>query len=569
MHYRTHTCGELRLEDVGKEVKLAGWVHSIRGHGNITFIDLRDRYGRTQVVLDNSKVGNITLKKESVITISGIVLKKEQANKALLTGEIEVHANKAQILNSAEPLPLDENASEEIRLKYRYLDIRREEVISKLKFRHEVAMATREYLSKHGFLEIETPILVKSTPEGARDYVVPSRVNNGKFYALPQSPQLYKQILMVAGVDKYFQLARCFRDEDLRMDRQPEHTQIDMEMSFMTSEEIRAFIEKLFKHLFKKTMDVTLDDFPTYTYADAMAKFGSDKPDIRFGLQLQDITALAKNTNFESFKTAEITKCIVCEHELSRKDLDELTAITKVYGAKGMFYAKVASGKLESGISKFLSDEEQKELIKLVDAKDKFTLLIVSDIKKITETSLGQVRNGLRDKFNLVKKDDFKFVWVTDFPLFSWNADEEKWEPEHHMFSMPKEEFIADFEKRPGEVLGDLYDIALNGIELGSGSIRVSNPELQKRIMTFIGIDEVAANQKFGFLLEAYKYGGPVHGGMGLGLDRTVALMVGTNDIREVISFPKNKNAECPMDGSPSEIDDKQMKELGIKIAKE
>ncbi|MFA6072581.1 MAG: aspartate--tRNA ligase [Candidatus Woesearchaeota archaeon] len=569
MYYRTHTCGELRSNDAGKNVTLSGWVHSIRSHGNITFVDLRDRHGRTQIVIDLSKINNIPLKKESVIRIVGNVVKKEQANKALTTGEIEVHVESAQLVNPAEPLPLDENASEETRLKYRYLDIRREEVISKLELRHRVAASAREFLSNNGFMEIETPLLVKSTPEGARDYVVPSRINKGKFYALPQSPQLYKQILMIAGVDRYYQLARCLRDEDLRADRQPEHTQIDLEISFMTSEEIRAFIEQLFRHMFKKTMNIELGEFATFTYKEAMSRFGSDKPDLRFGLELKDITSECKNSSFDTFKTTEISKCLVVDHELTRKDLDELTAIAKVYGAKGLFYTKVAAGKLESGAAKFFSEEQQHELVKQLGAKDKSTVLIISDKRKIVETALGQIRLGIRDKFNLVKKDDFKLVWIVDFPLFSWNEDEQKWDPEHHMFSMPKQEFVSDFEKRPGEVLGDLYDLAMNGVELGSGSIRVSNPELQKRIMNFIGIDEVQANIKFGFLLEAYKYGAPVHGGMGLGLDRFVALLAGTNDIREVIAFPKNKNAECPMDGSPSEIDDKQMSELHLNINKD
>lgn len=567
MHFRTHTCGELRNSDTGKHVTLSGWVHSIRGHGNITFVDLRDRHGRTQIVLDQNQM-NLSLKKEMVIKVSGKVVKKEQANKALETGEIEVHVDSAELINNAEPLPLDENASEETRLKYRYLDLRREDAIAKLKLRHDVAMAAREYLSGHGFMEIETPLLVKSTPEGARDYVVPSRVNKGKFYALPQSPQLYKQILMIAGVDRYFQLAKCLRDEDLRADRQPEHTQIDMEISFMTSQEIRDFIEGLFKHLFKKAKGVELDKFLTLTYKDAMAKYGSDKPDLRFGLELNDVTSICKASSFETFKTSEITKCIVIEHELSRKDLDELTAVAKVYGAKSMFYTKVLGNKLDSGIAKFLNDVEQHEIIKHCNAKDKSTIIFVSDKRKIAETSLGQIRLGLRDKFSLAKKDEFKFVWVVDFPLFAWNEDEKRWEPEHHMFSMPKQEFVDDFEERPGEVLGDLYDVAMNGLELGSGSIRISNPDLQKRIMKFIGIDEAQANVKFGFLLEAYKYGAPVHGGMGLGLDRIVALMAGTNDIREVIAFPKNKNAECPMDGSPSEIDRKQLDELGLDISK-
>jgi aspartyl-tRNA synthetase len=329
MHYRTHTCGELRASDVGKSVMLAGWVHSIRQHGNINFVDLRDRHGRTQIVLNQDALTGLQLRKESVIKVSGKVTKKEVPNKALATGEVEVKVDFAELINPAEPLPIDDNASEEMRLKYRNLDIRREEVIAKLSLRHDVAMAAREYLSSHGFLEIETPLLVKSTPEGARDYVVPSRVNRGKFYALPQSPQLYKQILMIAGVDRYFQLARCLRDEDLRADRQPEHTQIDMEISFMTSQEIREFIEGLYGHIFKKTLKVELEKFPTFTYREAMSRFGSDKPDIRFGLELQDATEFAKKSSFDAFKNAEIVKCLVVDHELSRKLRCKRTCIHK------------------------------------------------------------------------------------------------------------------------------------------------------------------------------------------------------------------------------------------------
>jgi len=409
-------------------------------------------------------------------------------------------------------------------------------------------------------------MLVKSTPEGARDYLVPSRINKGKFYALPQSPQLYKQILMIAGVDRYFQVAKCLRDEDLRMDRQPEHTQLDLEMSFATQEEIRSFVEGLYKHIFKKVIGIKLNDFEVFSYKTALKRFGSDKPDIRFGLELQDISAICKKSDFSVFKDADAIKCIVASKEFTRKEIDELTEIAKIYGAKGLISLKVKNNILEGSIAKYLSAQIQEELIKKLEAKEGNSILIVSGKKKTTEIALGQIRLKLRDMLNLVKPRDFKFAWVIDFPLFSWNEDEKKWEPEHHMFSMPKQEFVEDFEKRPGEVLGDLYDITLNGLELGSGSIRVTNPTVQKRIMNFIGLSEEEANQKFGFLLEAYKYGAPIHGGMGLGLDRLVALMAGTSDIREVIAFPKNKNAECPMDGCPNEVSENQLDELGISI---
>ena len=559
--YRTHTCGELRSSHEGKKVALSGWVDSIRSHGNILFVDLRDRHGKTQVVIK----GKEPIKKEFVVRIQGKVVKKPEPNKSLSTGEIEVHAETLEIVNPAEPLPLDENASEETRLKYRYLDLRRPEAMSRLVLRHNVVTAARAYFNSHGFLEIETPMLVKSTPEGARDYVVPSRVNKGKFYALPQSPQLYKQILMVAGADRYYQVARALRDEDLRQDRQPEHTQLDLEMNFVTSDEIRAFVEGLFKHIFKEALNVKLQDFPVFSYKEAMEKYGIDKPDIRFGLELNDVTFICRKSEFKIFNEAEVVKCIVIDKDLPRKEIDSLTETAKIYGAKGLAYAKVKDSKLDSGISKFFKDDS---IIKELKAKEGSTILFVADRKKSAETSLGQVRVKLRDMYSLTDPKEFRFCWVKDFPLFAYNEEEKKWEPEHHMFSMPKQEFVNDFEKRPGEVLGDLYDVALNGVELGSGSIRVTNPDVQKRIMKLIGIDDAEAKKKFGFLLEAYKYGSPVHGGMGLGLDRLVALMSGTPDIREVIAFPKNKNAECPMDGSPSEIDEYQLDELNIKIKK-
>lgn len=564
--YRTHNCGELRAEDSGKKVTLSGWVHSIRSHGTLSFIDLRDRYGLTQVVLDSSL--SKALRRESTITISGEVVKKEVPNKNLKTGDVEVKATTLEVLGLAEPLPLDENASDDTRLKYRYLDLRRPEMISNLKLRHDVLQAAREYFDENGFLEIDTPMLVKSTPEGARDYLVPSRINKGKFYALPQSPQLYKQILMIAGVDRYFQVAKCLRDEDLRMDRQPEHTQLDLEMSFATQEEIRSFVEGLYKHIFKKVLGIKLNDFEVFSYKTALERFGSDKPDIRFGLELQDISAICKKSDFSIFKDADAIKCIVASKEFTRKEIDELTEIAKIYGAKGLVSLKVKNNILEGSIAKYLSAQIQEELIKKLEAKEGNSILIISGKKKTTEIALGQIRLKLRDILNLANPKEFKFAWVIDFPLFSWNKDEKKWEPEHHMFSMPKQEFVEDFEKRPGEVLGDLYDVTLNGLELGSGSIRVTNPTVQKRIMNFIGLSEEEANQKFGFLLEAYKYGAPIHGGMGLGLDRLVALMAGTSDIREVIAFPKNKNAECPMDGCPNDVSKTQLDELGISINK-
>lgn len=564
--YKTHNCGELRITDVEKQVTLSGWVHSIRSHGLLSFIDLRDRFGLTQIVLDSSLVKN--LRKESTISITGKVIKKENPNKTLLTGEIEIRASSIEVLSLAEPLPLDENASDDTRLKYRYLDLRRPEMIKNLKLRHDVLQAARDYFDKNEFLEIDTPMLVKSTPEGARDYLVPSRINKGKFYALPQSPQLYKQILMIAGVDRYFQIAKCLRDEDLRMDRQPEHTQLDLEMSFVTQEEIRGFVEGLYKHIFKQVLGLELEDFKVFSYKEALETYGSDKPDIRFGLELKDITAIAKKSDFSIFNDAETIKCIVVQKEFTRKEIDEFTHLAKVYGANGLASLKVKDNALDGSISKYIPATLQQELIKNTQSKEGSSIIIISGKKKTTQIALGQIRLKIRDMLALVNPKEFKFAWIIDFPLFSWNEDEQKWEPEHHMFSMPKQEFVTDFEKRPGEVLGDLYDITLNGLELGSGSIRVTNPLIQRRIMNFIGLSEEEANQKFGFLLEAYKYGAPIHGGMGLGLDRLVALMAGTSDIREVIAFPKNKNAQCPMDGCPNDVSKTQLDELGISINK-
>ncbi|MFP4522926.1 MAG: aspartate--tRNA ligase [Candidatus Nanoarchaeia archaeon] len=563
---RTHTCAELRATDVDQTVTLAGWVHSIRTHGALTFIDIRDRYGRTQLTIENL---NQEIGKEFVISATGIVVKKDQPNKELATGEIEVKVEKLTILNTSKALPIDEHATDETKLQYRYIDIRNNNVLQHLAFRSKVSHATREFFEQNEFLEIETPYLMKSTPEGARDYVVPSRVNPNEFYALPQSPQLYKQILMIAGVDKYYQLARALRDEDLRADRQPEHTQIDFEMSFVHQSDVQEFTEKLLKHIFKKTMNIELDNFPVFSYDEAMSRFGSDKPDIRFGLELSNITTIAKTTEFKVFNSADMVNAIFIEEKLSRKQIDKYTDFVKIYKAKGLAYAQVINNKLDAGISKFLDSTTQEKIIKAVGCSDKEgTLLFVADSEKISQSALGFLRKKLSEDFNLTNSDDFKFCWVNDFPLFSYNEDEQRWEPEHHMFSMPKEEFIDDFEQRPQETKGDLWDLVLNGWEMASGSIRVSNPKIQERIMNFVGFDKEEAQKRFGFLLHAYEYGGPIHGGMGIGLDRLVTLMLKLSDIREVIAFPKNKHAQCPMDGSPSRISQEQLDELNISLKK-
>ena len=593
---RTNTCGELDKKDINKKVELAGWMHSRRDHGGLIFIDLRDRYGLTQIVFDpkhNKKSHSIAehLRREDILHVKGKVRARGKGleNLKLKTGKIEVLVDLIDVIAKAAtpPIEIDDRieAGEEIRLKYRYLDLRRPIMQHRLLIRHKIAQATREYFNKHNFLEIETPMLVKATPEGARDYIVPSRVNLGKFYALPQSPQLYKQLLMISGCDRYYQIARCLRDEDLRIDRQPEHTQIDFEMSFVNSNDIRNFIEGLFKYLFKKIFNINLPKFPVFSYKQAIDRFGTDKPDLRFGLELIDVTDIVKNSDFEVFQKAEQVKCLNPEKDFSRKEFDEYIDFCQKNTARGMAWMKVTNKGLESNIVKFFNPSIQKKLLEKTKAKKGSTLMFIADKPKNVAEILSKLRLKLRDDLKLVKPNDFKFCWVIDFPLFAWNEDQEKWEPEHHMFSMPKQEFtrnakkpkvsgipknskkefLMDFEKNPKEVIGDLWDIVLNGTELGSGSMRVNDPSVQERIMKLIGLTKQEAEKKFGFLLHAYTYGAPPHGGMGIGFDRVVALMCGLQDIREIIAFPKNKAAQCPMDESPSDVPEEHLKELHIK----
>ena len=577
---RSHTCGELTAKEIDKEVTLAGWVSTRRDHGGVIFIDLRDRHGLTQIVF-NSEFNEESLKladslrREDVIKVIGVVKNRADGmkNPKLKTGEIEVFISKLEIITKSEtpPIEIDDKkvANEEPRLKYRYLDLRRPQMQKHLKFRHECSQAAREFFNKNEFLEIETPLLVRATPEGARDYVVPSRVNAGKFYALPQSPQLYKQILMISGCDRYYQLARCLRDEDLRTDRQPEHTQMDFEMSFIDETDIMTFVEGLFKHIFKKTLNIELDDFKVFTYKEAMDKYGVDKPDIRYDLFLHDVSDIVVKTDFGVFKdvvnSGGIVKCINPEKDLPRKEVDALIAFTQECGAKGMAWLRVTENGLESNIAKYFPEDVQKELIEKVGAKPGSMLMFIADKEKQANDVLSRLRIELAKKMELIDDNIFKFCWVVDFPLFSWDEENQDWTPEHHMFSMPKKECLEYLEKDPGKVLGNLFDVALNGVELGSGSMRIHDPAIQERVMKVIGLSKEEAYGKFGFLLDAYRYGAPMHGGMGLGFDRMVALMCGTNDIREVIAFPKNKGAECPMDGSPGDVSDKQLKELHIK----
>ncbi|MEM3126674.1 MAG: aspartate--tRNA ligase [Candidatus Woesearchaeota archaeon] len=572
---RTHTCGELTSKEVNKDVTLSGWVHSRRDHGGVIFIDLRDRYGITQIVInpDNEHFSEADkLRREDVIQVKGKVRHRPEGmtNPKILTGEIEVLVKHLITLNKSESPPLEVEdrviAGEDARLKYRYLDLRRPVMQKNLQLRHNLAQAAREYLNKHHFLEIETPLLIRATPEGARDYVVPSRIHPGKIFALPQSPQLYKQILMVSGCDRYYQLARCLRDEDLRADRQPEFTQIDVEMSFIEEEDIYEVVEGLIKHMLKKAADLDIaTPFPRISYDEAIDLYGVDKPDIRFNLHLHDITEIAKKADFNVFKQAELVKCINPDKDFTRGEIEELTKIAQEFGAKGLAWVKVTSLGFEGGIAKFL-ENMQKDIIKKIGAKPGTTILFIADSKKATNDILGGLRKYLGEKLNLYKKEELKFCWVTDFNLFEWDEEAQKWAPAHHIFTSPKPEHIQYLESDPAKVKGILYDLVLNGIELLSGSIRINRPDIQERVMAVIGLKKEDAEKKFGFLLEAFRYGAPPHGGFAIGFDRLVALLSGTNDIREVIAFPKTKATECPMDSCPTAWEDDQLKELHIQL---
>jgi len=575
---RTHTCGELTEKHAKEKVKLCGWVQSRRDHGGVIFIDLRDRYGLTQIVFDPSfekkvhKEGD-TLRREDCIFIEGEVAKRKKGmeNPKLKTGKIEVFVRALEVLGKSvtPPIEIDDRieAGDDLRLKYRFLDLRRPKMQKRFLIRHKAAQAAREYLSKEGFLEIETPLLVKSTPEGARDYVVPSRVHNGKFYALPQSPQLYKQILMVSGFDRYFQLGRCLRDEDLRVDRQPEFTQIDMEMAFVEQDDIFKIVEGMMKNIFKKAIDYDIKiPFERLTFDEAMDRYGCDKPDMRFDLELIDVTGVVKKSDFGVFKDAEQVKCLNPEKEFGRKELDKYIDFCTKEGAKGMAWMKVTGNGLEGSIAKFFSEDIKKELLKITKAKKGSVLMFIADESKIVADVLSKLRLKLGEDLDLIKKAEFKFCWITDFPLYEWDEDNGRWVAAHHIFTMPKKEHMKYLDIDPGKVKAQCYDLVLNGIELASGSIRIHRADIQEKVLSVLGLSSKDIKKKFGFLLDAFKYGAPVHGGIAPGFDRLVALLCGFNDIREVMAFPKNKAAECPMDGSPSEVSEEQLKELGLKI---
>lgn len=590
---RTATCGQLSAADIGKNVVLNGWVHRKRDHGGISFINLRDRYGITQVVVDADAAPELAaaaadLKMEYCVSVSGTVRARPDSmvNPDMATGAIEVKSSRIDILSRCEPLPfmIDDktDAKEDTRLTYRYLDLRSFAMQRRIRLRHEAAFAVREHLVGQGFYEIETPTFIRSTPEGARDYLVPSRLYPGKFYALPQSPQLYKQILMVSGMDKYFQLARCYRDEDARGDRQPEFTQIDIEMSFVKRDDVLAMCEGLMGHLFRKTLGVELPArFTRIPYDESIDLYGTDKPDLRFGMPMQDFAPYVQGGSFQAFKDALASggavKALVVpgKADYSRKQIEELEAAAKIYKAKGMAWMKVTASAassaggapaLEGGASKFFQDNAA-AIISGLGAAPGDLILMVADAKhKVACASLGAVRSKLGKDLGLCDPAKFAFAWIVDFPMFEFNEEENRWEAAHHMFTMPQAQYHATMESDPGSVKGDLYDLVLNGFEIASGSIRIHDPELQKRVFGIVGFSQEEAQRKFGFLVEAFKYGPPPHGGIAPGFDRLVMLMAGETSIKEVIAFPKNSFAVSPMDQCPNEVDEKQLKEIHIRI---
>ncbi len=577
---RTHTCGELRKDNVGSDAVLHGWVDKTRNHGGVMFVNIRDRHGITQLVIrpDNDKAFKRaeTLRRESVIEAKGKIVDREQKNKDMVTGDVEVVIDELNILSLAEPLPVEykdlEKINEDNRLKYRYLDLRRPEMQSNLIVRHRICKATRDFLDRQGFLEIETPCLAKSTPEGARDYLVPSRVHAGKFFALPQSPQQYKQLLMVSGMDRYFQVVKCFRDEDLRADRQPEFTQIDIETSFLKPEEFFMIIEGLMKHLFKEVrgQDIKLP-FPHMTYNDAMERFGSDRPDTRFGLELKDISEIMKDCDLNIFKSAVDSggciKCIVVENtDFSRKDIKRLEDHVKIYGAKGLAWLRSAD-EIEGSIAKFMDEDILKKLDNVAGFKKGCTMFIVADHKHHTaQTSLGELRLMLGKKLDLINPNQNNMLWVVDFPLLEFDEDEQRHVAVHHPFTAPKAEHMKYLDSEPDKALADAYDLVWNGVEIAGGSKRIHEREVQQKVFKLLGIGKEEAEEKFSMLLEAFKYGAPPHGGIAFGLDRLVALFTGNASIREVIAFPKNKTCNALMEGAPSAVDDPQLEELHIKL---
>jgi aspartyl-tRNA synthetase len=582
---RTHTCGDLRAEHAGERVRLMGWAHRVRDHGGVLFLDLRDRYGITQVVFRPEKIAPPVLEKARAIGSEYVVLIEGTAkarppgseNAELKTGAMEVEGDQLAILNQSKtpPFPLDDGAtaSEDLRLRYRYLDLRRDVLKDNMIFRHRMTRSVREYLSDQGFLEIETPLLVKPTPEGARDYVVPARLHPGKFYALPQSPQLYKQILMVAGFDRYFQIARCLRDEDLRADRQPEFTQIDLEMSFVTEDDVFDVVEGVLASVFRRDLDRNLETpFPRITFDESMARFGSDKPDLRIPFELRDVTEIAGASAFEVFRAAKKdapktgTLALPGLGTASRREIDNFEATAKQAGAGGLAWARVKGGALDGGVAKHFTGDLTAKLLEATGARDGDLLLLASGPRALAQRVLGLLRTQIGNAAFKLDSREFRFVWVHRFPLFEWLEAHAAWGPAHHIFTMPLEEDLPYIETDPGRVKAQLYDLAANGNELASGSIRIHRKDIQESVMRTIGMKAEEGQEKFGFLLEAFEYGAPPHGGIALGLDRLVVLFNGGESIRDAIAFPKTASATSLMDGAPAPIDPKDLKELKLRI---
>jgi aspartyl-tRNA synthetase len=579
--YRTHTCGELTLKNVGQEVTLSGWIQTIRNLGGMTFITLRDRYGLTQLVFDDNTTDELknktrSLGREFVIKIEGKVVERSSKNPKMPTGEIEIHVEKLDILNPSEIPPFTiENKTDggdELRMKYRYLDLRREPVRKNLELRHRMGQEIRKYLDSAKFMEIETPYLIKSTPEGARDFIVPSRMNPGEFYALPQSPQTFKQLLMIAGFDRYFQIVKCFRDEDLRADRQPEFTQIDCEMSFVDQEDVLRTFEGLANHLFYQIKGITFNEpYPRISYNDAMEYYGTDKPDLRFDMKISEISGLVKGKGFKVFDSVAYIGAINAKGcgEYSRKQLDELTAFVQKpqVGAKGLVYVKCnPDGTFKSSVDKFYSQEDLKTWAEQLNAKQGDLLLILAGNKKDTLYALNILRLEMGERLGLRDKDKFAPCWVIDFPLLEWDEEEQRYFAMHHPFTSPKTEDIELFDSDPGKMRANAYDFVINGVEIGGGSIRIFEGELQRKMFNTLGISKKEAEEKFGFLLDAFKYGAPPHGGIAFGFDRWCSVFGGSESIRDFIAFPKNNAGRDVMIDSPSKIDEQQLKELSLKI---
>lgn len=579
--YRTHTCGELRIENVGNEVTLSGWVQRIREMGGMTFVDLRDRYGITQLTFDSSINEALNqeahkLGREYVIQIKGEVIERSSKNKNIPTGEIEIKVEQLKVLNSSKTPPFtienETDGGDELRMKYRYLDLRREPIIEKLRLRNKVALETRKFLDSLDFMDVETPYLIKSTPEGARDFVVPSRMNLGEFYALPQSPQTFKQLLMVSGIDRYYQIVKCFRDEDLRADRQPEFTQIDCEMSFVEQEDVLNVFEDLVKHLFKTCRNIEFEgDFPRMTYAEAMERYGSDKPDIRFGMEFKNLNAVTQNKGFKIFDEAELVLGITAKEcaVYTRKQLDQLTDWVKrpQVGAKGLVYCRYnEDGTLKSSVDKFYNQEDLKAWAEAMEATPGDLLLVLSGSTQEVRSQMNDLRLHLGDELGLRNPNVFKPLWVIDFPLLEWDEETKRYHAMHHPFTSPKTEDVHLLETEPGKVRANAYDLAMNGVELGGGSIRIHDKQLQKKMFETLGFSEEKANEQFGFLMNAFEFGAPPHGGLAFGLDRLVATMSGSDSIRDYIAFPKNNAGRDVMIDAPAPIEQEQLDELQLKL---